>query len=354
MLKLKNLFIVFIFFIFIIYNTCAICYGASVKVTDENLKASLQKFISSDENNQNIQVTVENNQIKITSNDGNYIMNYDLTNKPTFIYEAEIKQGMSYKEFQEKTNTSMITMLGYMAVANIQGVNFEDSLAYFSMCLLSSAFSGESLNNMSNSYMIIDDTITSDGVTIERNNNDTKTIYASEFGNRVMEYVNAMYAEKQTFKDTEGINSFEMTIERKDVTNTSCKLVSTLTIDTDADFSKINGYVEQIGNSFSNFENNNENNNGNNNTNNSETMEEINNNNNNTINANPTATSIPSSSNLENSNTKTSEVKNENVVEKKDLPKTGNNDFALIGAILAFSIFAILLGIKNNSFKDVK
>ena len=250
---LKKILIIFLFLSLILVNGyMTISYATAVKVTDENLKSSLQKFVSSSDNDKNYNITVENKQIKITSDDGNYTINYDLTNKTTFTYEADITQGMSYKDFQEKTNGSSSTMIGYIAVADIQGVGYEDSLSYFAMCLLASAFSGMSSANTNNSFVIVDDTNMSEGVTIEKDPNDTKTIYASEFGDHVMEYVNSLYSEKQIFKDTDGLNTFEMSTERKDVTATSCKLVTTLTVDADAEFSKMIGYGNQLTDSMMN------------------------------------------------------------------------------------------------------
>ena len=102
-----------------------------------------------------------------------------------------------------------------------------------------------------NSYVIVDDTNLSDEVTIDKSESDSKTIYVSEFGERVMEYVNDIYKDKQTITDaTNGIDSYEWIIEKKDVTETSCKLVSTLSVNTNADFSKIKGYANGISESF--------------------------------------------------------------------------------------------------------
>ncbi len=157
-----------------------------------------------------------------------------------------------YADFEKKTDNLSIVMLGYLAVANIQGVEYEDSAAYFAKNLLQAAFSRLSSANTSNSYTIYDDTNMSDGVTIEKDPSDTRTIYASEFGDHVMEYVNAMYGEKTSYKDTEGFNTFEWTTERQDVTTTSCRLVSTMIVNLDADFSKLKGYSGAITDSFMN------------------------------------------------------------------------------------------------------
>ena len=334
MFKLKKICIMFIFFIFTIFSIFSKSYATSVKVTDENLKSSLQNFASSDDNDQKYNITVENGQIKIALDKANYTLNYDLTNKPTFTYETEITQGMSYNDFKVKTDGSSSTMIAYAAVANIQGVEYEDSLAYFAMSLLEKAFSDTSSNNLSNAYVIVDDT--QDGVTLEKDPNDTKTIYVSEFENKVMEYVNSMYAEKQTIKDTDGFNTYEMTTERKDVTDTSCKLVTTLSVDTDADFSKIKGYAEQLGNSSTDKDND----------------ETNNTNDNNNIISNDISNKTDSTNN--NVDITLSESTKDNTSSKTTLPKTGTiNKMVLITVISICSIFAIVFKIKNKKYKDV-
>lgn len=219
------------------------CYAITSEVTEKNLGETFEKFISSNSNKENYKISVTNNTINIIEDDETYILYYDLTNKPSFSLEIPIQKGMSYDEFRKKTDNFMLPMLSYIAVANIQGVDFEDSSAYFLM-----SYTGNALNgswSSENSYVIVDDTNMSDGVTIDKDENDTKTIYVSEFGERVMEYVNDIYKDKQIIKDSfEGINSYEFIIEKKEETNTSCKLVSTLNVNLDADFSKLNGYAD--------------------------------------------------------------------------------------------------------------
>lgn len=219
------------------------CHAITSEVTEKNLGETFEKFISSNSNKENYKISVTNNTINIIEDDETYILYYDLTNKPSFSLEIPIQKGMSYDEFRKKTDNFMLPMLSYIAVANIQGVDFEDSSAYFLM-----SYTGNALNgswSSENSYVIVDDTNMSDGVTIDKDENDTKTIYVSEFGERVMEYVNDIYKDKKIIKDSfEGINSYEFIIEKKEETNTSCKLVSTLNVNLDADFSKLNGYAD--------------------------------------------------------------------------------------------------------------
>lgn len=229
---------------------CNSVYAATIPVTDENLIASFQKFVKSEANKQNYKISVSNNVITVSVDNEKYTLNYDLTNKPTFYLEVPIEKGMSYDEFKKKTDNLLLPMIGYIAVADIQGIKLEDAVVYFTLSYLDSASNGSTSSK--NSYVIADDLSVSDGVTIIKDESDTKTIYVSEFGERVMEYVNALYKDKQNMSDASGINSFSLSIEKQDITETSCKLVSKLTINTDADFSKINGYTNEFKNDSTN------------------------------------------------------------------------------------------------------
>lgn len=250
MQKIKKI-VLLVIFILILNSFFISCYATNVAVTKENLNTSLQKFVSSSANENNYEITVSDKTIAITVDEKSYMLNYDLTEKPKFTLEIPIQQGMSYDDFKSDTDNLIIPMIGYVAVSNIQSVEFEDASAYFLMTYLSNAFNGSWTGD--NEYVIVDDINVSDGVIVDKSEGDSKTIYASEFGERVMEYVNATYKDKQTITDaTSGINSYEWSIEKKDVTATSCKLVSSLSVNTNADFSKIKGYANQMEESFLN------------------------------------------------------------------------------------------------------
>lgn len=76
---------------------------------------------------------------------------------------------------------------------------------------------------------------------------DKNVIISTEFGNRAMEYFNSVYQkDKYTYNDSEEYNTFECVTEKKEKTDTFCKLVETLTINTEADFSKINGKADSL------------------------------------------------------------------------------------------------------------
>ena len=120
---LMSLFIIFM----ILYTT--ISYAVSV--TKENLNEAFQEFVLSDANEKNFKVELTDNTINITSNEGDYELEYDLTDKPTFTITIPIEKGMSYKEFEKRISNLNLPMLGYIAVANIQGIEIADAATYF-------------------------------------------------------------------------------------------------------------------------------------------------------------------------------------------------------------------------------
>lgn len=229
-------------FIFLISLYATMSYATLV--TDRKLDAAFQKFVSSDENTKNYKISLSDNIITINLEDKNYNLNYDLTDKPTFTLTVPIEVGMSYEKFKEETGNLTLPMLGYIAVANIQGVEIEDASSYFLFSYLSGS---SNLSSNQNLYMVVDDLNVSEGVTIQKSD-DSTTIYASEFGNRVMEFVNNMYKDKMTITD----DTYSFSVEKQDETDTSCKLVSTLSVNADADFSKLKGYTNSVKDSFMN------------------------------------------------------------------------------------------------------
>lgn len=237
---MKKVINIIVLMFLVVLFICNSVYGATIPVTDENLNQALQSFVSSDTNEDNYEITMSDGKMTIKVDGKSYTLNYDLTNNPTFTLSIPIKQGMTYNEFKEQTDNLSLPMVGYIGVVNVQGVNIEDAGTYVAKCLLMNAFS--SMSSGSSKYIIA-----TDGTTVE--STDATVIYESDFGNHVMEYVNSMYSTKQTFSDSTemgGLNTFTWTTEETDVTSTSCNLVSTLVVNLDADFSKMNGYADSI------------------------------------------------------------------------------------------------------------
>lgn len=224
--------------LFIILLCCSSffsCYASSVPVTKENLNSTLQQFVASDENENNYKVEVSDTAITVIAGNNRYPVKYDLTKNPTFSYTVSAKNGMSYEEFVEQTDYLILPIIGYVATANIQGVSTDDLLSYLLPLYFQYILNATSLSDV---YTIVDDTV--EGFK-KPATADPKVIYVSEFGNKVMDIVNAMYKDTNTvlLNDSSTYNTFKLSLKKANVTNTSCDLISTLEVNLDADFSKL-------------------------------------------------------------------------------------------------------------------
>ena len=250
MVKYKKILLTIIFFIYTFFSICNLSYANTKKITKEDLSNSLEKFSNSEYNSLKISnISIEDNVINFMMDNEKYSLNYDLTDKPTFSTECIIEKGMTYEEFNNKIDNLSVVLLGYVAIADIHGANIKDACIYFPLSLLGNLANSSSSTN--NFYTIIDDSTLLEGATVEKTD-DPQVIYTSEFENRIMEYVNKIYDKKQVLSDESGINSYLLTIEKTDTTDTSCKIKYTLSIKNDADFSKIAGITDQIADSFIN------------------------------------------------------------------------------------------------------
>lgn len=221
------------------------------KETNEIFTENLNKFPSlKDELEKNpiedIKCSISDTHITITLNeDKDYLLKYDLTNKPTFSYEIPIKKGMSYDEYTEQIGNMFFPLFGYTAFADVQGVNVTDALSYVII-----SFSEELYKNITSTEddLVIYNDLDLDNNSQKEDTNNPNVIYASEFGNRCIEFVNSLFPTKQILSDKNELNSYTMTIERQNITETSCNLVFTLVVNTDANFSKLNGFVDRLEN----------------------------------------------------------------------------------------------------------
>ncbi len=217
--------ILYIILIILLINTFTVtCYATPVEVTKDNLTETLAKFMESGTDMENYQITVEDENIKMQVNGKEYILNYNLADKPTFTYTLHVTNDMTYDDFQNEAGNLILPMIGYMAVANIQGVELEDVVAYFLFSFLANA----DFSQTENPEQVED----------------------------VIKYVTDIYSEKKTISDSSDLNSYSLTVECKNKEETSCDLVSILEINLDADFSQLKGYAEKSGMNLGVTENN--------------------------------------------------------------------------------------------------
>ena len=309
--KKKMFFKIVPIFIMIIFTIYSSCYATIVETTRENLEQAFQNIIQSQEKEFSdiTEVKVEDNIINITTANTEYQMKYDLTNNPTFTTEMNIKDGMSYDEYQIEELKLKGNILGYSAIANLNNVEAKSAFLYFSLTYADKVLSND--GGQSNGYIIVDDRDSDVDANITSSGEKT-IIKASEFGNYAMDYACSTY-KPITINDGDSGDTYQLNIEQQDVTDTSCKIVFTLTVKKDADFSAISA----MGNNTENEDNLSQN----------EQNQEQNSNN---INRND----------------------KDNTISITQLPKAGTH--TLIYVILVVLVLIIIFRLKYRKLKDVK
>lgn len=302
---LKRFLSIILIFIIIMFTVYSSSYCAIQPVTKESLEQGFQDLMNLEEIKDSgaiSSIDVEDDIITInTEQYGEMKVKYNLDNEPTFITEMNVEQGMTYDEYTDESNKAGGHIFPYMVIANLNGMSYEYSLMYFALSSLSTI-----MNEMQDKLQVVE---------------------PEEFEANVMEYVNSWYGEPITVSDAEDGNTFEITMEQQDVTDTSCKIVTTFKIKADADFARVQEMMEE---QFNNQEQDPpevevE-----------EPKEE----------ETPVITNNNSSSNNNNNNIQKTTTTN-------NLPKAGENTklYFLIGLIV---ILVIFFGINYRRLKDVK
>lgn len=203
-------------------------------ISKEDFEKGLNNFINSETNAETYTAKIKDNKISVKYWDEDYTLAYNLKEEPTVTYEVEIKKGISYEEYTTKTDAFSLPMLGYFAIADNKGIKPADYYTYFSNTYLDGMFDAVDLEK--ESYIITDDA--------EGYDETDKLILTSEFGNKVIDYIEYTYDKDIKIEDEEyDTYYYELTTECSD---DSCVFTAKLTINTNADFSKINGYEEKI------------------------------------------------------------------------------------------------------------
>lgn len=208
--------------------------------------------------------TVDDTKITIKDTDGTsseivYVINSDGT--ITFTQEMTFSKGLTYEQYKaQKKSQIKLPAIAISAVAVARGVDLLDASAYQLQIILFQA--AHSLNNGSsttNSYVILADGVTGSG--------DMLTIPNSEFPNRILEVLPLDFP-NETYNDlfnadgeTFGINSYKHTQTYTKVDDNSGKVTLTTIVDSNADFTKLEGSyaasiknLEDLGNSFNKSE----------------------------------------------------------------------------------------------------
>lgn len=202
-------------------------------ISESQLKEGLNKYLTSEYNDSECEATLNNGEMEVSCEDEKYTLTYNLKGNPTFTYETEVKEGISYDEYCSKEEGLTLPMLGYIASAYTFGVDIEDSATNFILTYFDGIMN---YYDSAEQYIIVDDA--------EGLETDAEVILTSEFGSKVIDYVKASYAEDITIKDEEN-DTFTYVLSAK-CEEKSCKFTAKLTINAEAQFEKLNGYADEL------------------------------------------------------------------------------------------------------------
>lgn len=333
MSKIKNVLIILSIFVLMITGIVSNSYAKTVEVTNENLKKAFEKFIASNKTEEEYDITVSDKSITVTVLGKEYTINYTLKETPTFSFDISIKKGMTYEEFKTQVENAVLPILGYVTVANVQGIEFDDSKSYFTSSLMRGVLTGAIPLSTLESYTIVDDL---NGKEVEKTD-DPKVIYTSEFGDKVMELVNNVFQKDISVTDSQVANTYTWSVKKQDATADSCKIVSTLSVNTNGDFSMLEGYADTDEDGGSTGTENGS----------GETDK--------TPETEKPAEETPKTETpkAETTKTETPKAMTEKAADTKIYPKTGFENIIMI-SIITVTLISILLAIKNNKYKDIK
>lgn len=337
MSKIKNLLIILSIFTLMITGIVSNTYAKAVEVTNENLKNAFEKFIALNTTEEKYDITVSDKSITVEADGEKYTINYTLKETPTFSFDISIKKGMTYEEFKTQVESAVLPIMGYVTVANIQGIEFDDSISYFTSSLMRGVLTGAIPLSTFESYTIVDDL---NGKEVEKTD-DPKVIYTSEFGDKVMEIVNDVFKKDISVTDSQVANTYTWNVKKQDATADACKIVSTLSVNTNGDFAILEGYAD--------------------------TDEEDDSPTTQTPQTEKPATETPKVTETPKTTTETQTPKTtttqkttetpkaitETTINSKIYPKTGFENIIMISIIIV-TLITILLAIKNNKYKDIK
>ena len=238
-MKVKKLFILIFTIVLILQANVS---SATLKTkTKEDLEEGLGKILELETDNEfdnennismNFEYNITDDVMNLIIDGKEYSIKYDLQEDPTFTYEVQIENGMTYEQYSEEVEMILIPIYGYIAIAINEGVKIESAVVYPLLNIMGSALSSNNLNVVEQDDFIYYD---SDKINMSDLEN-YKSIKKSEFSNNVMDFVNTVYENDITYSDSESINSFTLTVDKENVANDSCNLVATLTINQDASY----------------------------------------------------------------------------------------------------------------------
>ena len=125
-IKLVVLFII----ILLIFNISRFSYAKVEGITQDSLKQKIENYEKSELNRNNYKFEVTEDTIKLTTEEDEFEIKYNLNGEPTFTTEVSFSSGYSFDKYQKESVAYLYPLFGYMAIANINGISDNNSLFY--------------------------------------------------------------------------------------------------------------------------------------------------------------------------------------------------------------------------------
>lgn len=150
---------------------------------------------------------------------------YDFADGAKFSTKIKVNKGMNANDYMEESSKSLELFTPYLASLYMQNVKIKNACEY----LLTFMFEGN------------------DYITNEYPSN-SKNPTVSELNANILKSLNDYYQNSKVIsKDngSKGYNTFTMTSEQTNITSDSCEIVTTIEVNLDADFEKINSFENE-------------------------------------------------------------------------------------------------------------
>lgn len=217
-------------------------YADSVEVTkdmfDKGLKNAFDYINDNMSGGNQYTYELKDDKVVVKVAGQSYDVTYNLTGDLSFKTEVEVKNGMTYDEYQEKVeglDVSIFVFFGYLNAKT--NLTIENAVYYYTLMLFDNMGDWNSENSI---------VIYQSGVRDEVN--APNVFYEDTFANDVTDYVDLSNKEAKPITDKSLADTFELIQRAEVVDENTRKIISEVTVDADTDLNKINEFVEQVEN----------------------------------------------------------------------------------------------------------
>lgn len=217
-------------------------YADSVEVTkdmfDKGLKNAFDYINDNMSGGNQYTYELKDDKVVVKVAGQSYDVTYNLTGDLSFKTEVEVKNGMTYDEYQEKVEGLEVSIFVFFGYLNAKtNLTIENAVYYYTLMIFDNMGDWNSENSI---------VIYQSGVRDEVN--APNVFYEDTFANDVTDYVDLSNKEAKPITDKSLADTFELIQRAEVVDENTRKIISEVTVDADTDLNKINEFVEQVEN----------------------------------------------------------------------------------------------------------